>query len=147
MKGPLLRICAIFCSPYRCVFDRNIGVLQASCGHLVYSTDTSTQTPKSPIKRCSYGHETPIGRQNGQPGFGDFGDCINMLLSSCVFDSRQTHRHATIILLSSSEFDRHINMLSSCVLDRHINMLLSSCCHLLSSTDTSACNNHLPVIL
>jgi hypothetical protein len=32
-----------------------------------------SQTPKSPIERCSYGHETQFGCQNEQSGFGDFG--------------------------------------------------------------------------
>ncbi len=54
---------------------------------------TPKQTPKSPIKRCSYGHEPPIGRQNGQSGFGDFGDCPQKTMledwtkgRSCIFD-------------------------------------------------------------
>ncbi len=44
----------------------------------VMSSPHCKQTPKSPIERCSYSHETPIERQNGQSGFGDFGDWLPM---------------------------------------------------------------------
>jgi hypothetical protein len=97
---------------------------------------------------------------------------IGMLLSSCcrrVYSTdtsacgRQTHRHATIILLSSCEFDRHIGMRSTDTSVCYYHLVkstdtstcchlvystdTSTCCHLVYSTDTSACYYHLAVIL
>ena len=62
---------------------------------------------------------------------------------------RQTHRHANISMLSSTcEFYRQIGMLSStCEFDRHISTRTSACYHLVSSTDTSACEHQHVIIL
>jgi hypothetical protein len=61
------------------------------------------QTPKSPIARCSYRHETPFGCQNEQSEFGDFGVCklwLGQLLSYC---------HAIYMLLSSLPVPRQLD--------------------------------------
>jgi hypothetical protein len=71
---------------------RGAGFCDATLTRLQDDTkDSNMQTPKSPIKRCSYGHETPIGRQNGQSGFGDLGDWTSMRCSFVtVFSGPQT---------------------------------------------------------
>ncbi len=65
------------------------------------------QTPKSPIKRCSYGHETPIGRQNGQSGFGDFGDW-GYMLSSCYH--QWSIHHVTSVCGRVGPLDLHVSI-------------------------------------
>jgi hypothetical protein len=56
------------------------------------NTNARNQTPKSPIQRCSYGHEMPFGCQNEQSGFGDFGVCRDSHVA--IVQTTSVDRHA-----------------------------------------------------
>ncbi len=49
-------------------------------GVLTYSIHILNQTPKSPIKRCSYGQETSFECIDDKSGIGDFGDGTQLAL-------------------------------------------------------------------
>ena len=75
----------------RCHFQHGVS-LRPIGKRVTFGSSWPNQTPKSPIKRCSYGHETPIGRQNGQSGFGDFGDWAQCEASGGVVSRRDRNR-------------------------------------------------------
>jgi hypothetical protein len=117
-----------------CEFDRHVGMLYRHAIIILLLRQTHRhdiiilllrQTHRHDISACYHHLVTST----------DTSACYHHLavILLCI---RQTHLRATIILLSSCVLHRH-------AVYRHIGMLLSFCCHLVYSTDTSACYHHL----
>jgi hypothetical protein len=123
-----------------CEFDRHIGMLLSSCGHLVSSTDTSACYYHLAVILCirqTLRHATII------------------LLSSCEFDRhigmRSTDTSTCCHLVSSTDTSTCCHLVKSTDTSTCCHLVkstdTSTCCHLVYSTDTSACYYHLAVVL